>query len=77
MSARETIENLWDRAIPVGPLLDQYAHELAEQIRIEANEEVNNKSWEGYERRFMDREAYLIIGGMRIGADLIDPEVEK
>lgn len=33
MSARESIENLWDRATPVGPLLDQYAHELAEKIR--------------------------------------------
>lgn len=35
MSARESIENLWDRATPVGPLLDAYAHELAEKIRAE------------------------------------------
>lgn len=33
MTARETIENLWDRATPIGPLLDRYAHELAEEIR--------------------------------------------
>jgi hypothetical protein len=35
VSARESIENLWDRATPVGPLLDAYAHELAEKIRRE------------------------------------------
>lgn len=35
MTARESIENLWDRAAPVAPLLDQYAHELAEKIRAE------------------------------------------
>jgi hypothetical protein len=39
MSARESIENLWDRATPVGPLLDQllaeHAHEIAEKIRAQ------------------------------------------
>jgi hypothetical protein len=38
VSARESIENLWDRATPVGPLLDQllaeHAHELAEKQRL-------------------------------------------
>lgn len=33
MNARERIENLWDRATPIGPLLDAYAHELADKIR--------------------------------------------
>jgi hypothetical protein len=33
MTARETIENLWDRPIPIATLLDAYAHELAEKIR--------------------------------------------
>jgi hypothetical protein len=29
MSARESIENLWDRATPVRPLLDKYRDEAA------------------------------------------------
>lgn len=28
MTARQTIENLWDRATPVAPLLDAYRHEV-------------------------------------------------
>lgn len=64
MSARESIENLWDRATPVGPLLDAFAHELAEQIRAKVRQFKAdgilepNKDW--------------TASG---AADLIDPEV--
>lgn len=29
---RQTIENLWDRACPVGPLLDAFEREIREQV---------------------------------------------
>lgn len=31
MSARDSIENLWDRATPVGPLLDAYRDEVLDK----------------------------------------------
>lgn len=44
MSARETIENLWDRSTPVGPLLDAFEHEVLRQAaeRIRNSEELRN-----------------------------------
>lgn len=64
MSARESIENLWDRATPVGPLLDAYAHELAEKIRADRGEIA---SWaDGTWEIAMDH-----------AADLIDPEKQS
>jgi hypothetical protein len=60
VSARETIENLWDRATPVAPLLDAFAHELAEKIRN--SEEL---------RDFTDDH----MSDCNAAADLIDPEV--
>lgn len=65
MSARESIENLWDRATPVGPLLDAYAHELAEKQRKQSN---------GFAALRSER-AQGIATGLRMGADMIDPEV--
>jgi hypothetical protein len=59
MSARESIENLWDRATPVGPLLDQYAHELAEKIRADLEA---SGDWT------------CCAAARRSAADLIDPE---
>lgn len=65
MSARESIESLWDRATPVGPLLDQYAHELAEKIRAWADDpkvapHLQEGEWTG----------------LRMGANVIDPKKE-
>ena len=59
MSARESIENLWDRATPVGPLLDLYAHELAEKQR----KAVNDARKRGH-----------VLGATYV-INLIDPEV--
>ncbi|AXG81137.1 hypothetical protein [Streptomyces paludis] len=65
MSARESIENLWDRATPVGPLLDAYAHELAERQRVRANTYAMMRS----------ETMRLKAMGVREAADLIDPEI--
>lgn len=64
MSARESIENLWDRATPVGPLLDAYAHELAELIRSIPGPD--------------DPDDYggFVSMGADWAADLIDPKVQ-
>ena len=65
MSARERIENLWDRAFPVGPLLDDFAHELAEEIR--------EHPWsEGCAAGCCDDDR-----GAQKAADRIDPKVKK
>lgn len=71
MSAREIIENLWDRAIPIGPLLDQYAHELAEKIRKEAGP---NCLLPGEMEIPL---SMAIVSAMHGAADLIDPETEN
>lgn len=60
VSAREQIENLWDRAVPVGPLLDAYAHELAERIR------------DGYTGDGPDEDNWILSAFD--AAKLIDPE---
>ncbi len=66
MTARETIENLWDRAIPVGPLLDAFTHELAEEIRLTAHANVTDHPL-----------THLIEAHWNAAADLIDPEVDS
>lgn len=62
MSGRESIENLWDRATPVAPLLDQYAHELAEKIRFNCDNNTCGPTW-----------THCMC---HLQADIIDPEVK-
>lgn len=66
MSAREAIENLWDRSTPVGPLLDAYEREVLRKAadRIRGSEELRNLT----DDHMRDCNA---------AADLIDPGPES
>lgn len=74
MSAREEILELLWWAVPstdsadakrkAAQMLDAYAHELAEIQRVQASE---------YEATQTED----FVAGMQVGADLIDPEVER
>lgn len=67
MSARETIENLWDRATPVAPLLDAYRAEVlreaAQRIR-----DARPGSALGHVQFTLNEAASFV-------ADLIDPDI--
>jgi hypothetical protein len=56
-TARERIENLWDRAFPVGPLLD--AHR--DQILTEAAELLRNATVPAHESEGVDAAADLVL----------------
>lgn len=47
-SARERIENLWDRATPVTPLLDEHTAEVRAAVLREAAELGRQLSRQGY-----------------------------
>jgi hypothetical protein len=68
VSARESIENLWDRAVPIGPLLDK----LEAEVRHSAAEEIRSfRDSCGYDQ---DSPEYRHMTG---SANWIDPEVER
>jgi hypothetical protein len=72
VSARESIENLWDRATPVGPLLDAYAHELAEKQRAWAREPGQVL----ITVELPDQLDSIVKASVDIAAALIDPQKE-
>lgn len=42
---RQTIENLWDRACPVGPILDAFEREIREQVAQEIETNTDPAPW--------------------------------
>lgn len=65
-TARERIANLWDRAVPVGPLLDAFAAEVRAKAYREAADDAE---------RF--KGAWPIVANwLRARADVISPPAE-
>jgi hypothetical protein len=73
VSARETIENLWDRSgVDISALLDAYAHELSDEIRglRESDVPADPDSWPSTFKGGYD-------AGVFLAARLIDPHTNK
>lgn len=78
MKAREQIRGIllhhgW-HAAEMDPLLDSFAHELAEDVRKDADRRAAEEV-----ARFgrLDHESELHRDGMRTAADLIDPKAQR